>query len=124
MLKFTEEQLKKSAYVNLDKAVFDISDGTYFIKKYSQPVYLVDHCYIVQLFSELVNNATSNTAINWNSGSSPQTDYLKIFVSKKMGKMIYVDSIAVDKTFYNANGVVWSGWLPVDQLIQLVEVPV
>lgn len=55
-------------------------------------------------------------AINWNKGSAPKTPFLKIFVSKTMGKMIFVDSLSYDVENKKDLNDMWSGWLPIEEL--------
>ena len=124
MWSVVQQQLNSCNFVDLQKATFDEETNTYLIKKYAKPSYLLNKCYIVRVAREYVNNASTLLAINWNSGSSPKSDYLKIFVSKTAGKMIYVDSVCVDPASYNNLASVWSGWLPIDALTQIMEVPV
>lgn len=124
MWSVVQQQLKSCNFVDLQNAAFDEATNTYLIKKYSKPSYLLNKCYIVRVARQYVNNAGTLLAINWNSGSSPKSDYLKIFISKTAGKMIYVDSVCVDPASYNNLASVWSGWLPIDALTQIMEVPV
>jgi hypothetical protein len=43
-------------------------------------------------------------------------EYLKIFVSKTMGKMIFVDSLSYDIINKQDLTEMWSGWLNVDEI--------
>lgn len=121
MTDFVKRQLEKCIFVDISKAL-PVDENTFFIKKYAKPVYALNKCYIVELSNELAFNNNSIIAVNWNNGSCPKALRLKIFVSKSMGKMIYVDSIAEGAE--SALGNIWSGWLPVDELTQIMEVAV
>jgi hypothetical protein len=66
-----------------------------------------------------VNNSDSVLAVNWNNGSFPKTQYLKIYISKTLGNMIYVDSIGFDFDTKQDLSMMWSGWLDSSQLTQI-----
>ena len=112
-----KNQLKKVNWADLSN--FDPTTNTYIIKKYSQPTYELNKMYIVHVADQLVCNNNSVIATNWNNGTSPQFSYLKIYVSKIMGKMIYVDSVSYDCLNKKDLSLMWSGWLPVENLTQL-----
>ena len=112
-----KKQLRKINWADLSN--FDPTTNTYYIKKYSQPTYSIGKMYIVKVADQLVCNNNSVVAANWNNGTSPQFTCLKIYVSKIMGKMIYVDSISYDLTNQKDLALAWSGWLPVDNLTQI-----
>jgi len=112
-----KKQLKKVNWADLSN--FDPTTNTYIIKKYSQPTYNIGKMYIVRVADQLVCNNNSVIATNWNNGTSPQFTCLKIYVSKIMGKMIYVDSISYDIINKKDLSLMWSGWLPVENLTQL-----
>ena len=113
-----KEQLKRCQFANLHN--FNATTNTYLIPKYSQPTYKLNKCYLVKLPVNILNTSDSVLAVNWNNGSCPKTQYLKIFVSKALGgNMIFVDSIGFDfKTKQDLN-LMWSGWLDSSQLIQI-----
>ena len=89
--KIVETQLKKCSYADLSH--FDNTTGVFNIPKYSKPKFDIGKMYIIQVANELVDNNSSVIATNWNSGTSPKSPFLKIYVSKMVGKMIYVDSL-------------------------------
>jgi hypothetical protein len=90
MREIIKNQLLKCTYANLNN--FNPETNTFYIPKYSKPQYVVGKMYLVQLPLELLNNS-SVIATNWNNGSAPKFQYLKVYVSKLLGKMVYVDSI-------------------------------
>lgn len=112
-----KEQLEKCQFADLNN--FDPKTNTFIIKKYSKPTYELNHCYLVKLPINIVNIADSVLATNWNNGSCPKTQYLKIYISKTLGTMIYVDSIGFD--FYTKQdlNLMWSGWLNSSELVQI-----
>ena len=67
----------------------------------------------------LVNNNQSVIATNWNNGSAPSYQYLKVYISKLLGKMAYVDSIGYDINTKQDINVLWSGWLPTEEITQV-----
>jgi hypothetical protein len=67
----------------------------------------------------IINNPDSVLAINWNSGTYPKTPYLKIYISKIMGPMIYVDGIGFDFETKQDLSIMWSGWLNTEELTQI-----
>ena len=112
-----KKQLQKVNWADLSN--FDPTTNTYSIKKYSQPTYNIGKMYIVKVADQLVCNNDSVIATNWNNGTSPQFTHLKIYVSKILDKMIYVDSVSYDIVNKKDLSLMWSGWLPVENLTQL-----
>lgn len=112
-----KEQLEKCQFADLNN--YDLNTGTFYIKKYSKPTYEVNHCYLVKLPLNIVNAADSVLAVNWNNGNAPTTPYLKIYISKAMGNMIYVDSIGFDFDTKQDLNLMWSGWLNTQELTQI-----
>lgn len=109
-----EELLRRCSYATVDS--YNEQTHTYHILKYSKPCYEIDKCYLVKVSGDIVNNSNSLMATNWNQGRSPAKDYLKIYISKKLGQNIYVDSVGYD--FINKIDLdyVWSGWLNIKDL--------
>lgn len=120
MNRIIEEQLKKTRLADLTN--YNPATRVYSIPRYSKPVYDIGKCYLVKLPNHLVNDHTSVLSCNWNNATSPKHPYLKIYVSKAMGNMIYVDSIAYDfearKDIYDT----WSGWLVTEELSQIAKI--
>ena len=115
-----KQQLKNCSYANLSN--FNPETCTFSIPKYVKPHFVLGQMYLVQLSNLLVNNTESVISANYNNGTAPKYPYLKIFVSKTLGKMIYVDSIAFDPQTKQDINVMWSGWLPVDELTMLSSI--
>lgn len=113
--KYIKDQLDKCNFADLSN--FDPENNTFLIKKYSKPVYSLQHCYLVSLLPQLLQ-PNSVLAINWNAGAVPPYQTLKIYVSKVLGRMLYVDSVAYDINSQK-DGPIWSGWLPIDEITQL-----
>ena len=114
-----KEHLKTCAYADLSN--YNEATGTFIIPKYSKPSYSIGKMYLVEVSPNIVNNTNSVVATNWNNGTAPKTAYLKIYVSNIVGKMIKVDSIAVDENTKQDLGFIWSGYLPINELTQILK---
>ena len=112
-----KNQLKQCAYADLSH--YNEATGVFSIPKYSKPKYDIGKLYIIQVANELVGNSNSVIAANWNNGTAPKSAYLKIYVNKMVGKMIYVDSLVFNMETQTDTSILWSGWLPVEQITQL-----
>lgn len=112
-----KEQLERCQFANLNN--FDKSSATYSIRRYSKPTYDLNKCYLVKIPISIIGKQDSVLATNWNSGSAPTTEYLKIYISKKLGNMIFVDSISFDFEKGVDLPDMWSGWLDSDTLAQI-----
>ena len=112
-----KEQLDKCQFANLNN--YDPATNTFLIPKYSKPTYDLNKCYLVRLPLNIVNTGDSVLAANWNNGSFPRAQYLKIYVSKTLGSMIYVDSIGFDFDAKQDLNLMWSGWLQTAELTQI-----
>lgn len=112
-----KQQLERCSFADLSH--FDSATNTFKIPKYLKPHYELGKMYLVQVSGAVVNNTTSVVAVNYNSGTAPLYQFLKIFVSKALGKLIYVDSLGFDPTTKQDINVLWSGWLPVEELTMI-----
>lgn len=112
-----KEQLEKCQFADLNN--YDQRINTFLIRKYCKPTYELNHCYLVRLPLSIINTSDSVLAVNWNQGNSPSTQYLKIYISKIMGPMIYVDSIGFDFDTKQDLNIMWSGWLNIQELTQI-----
>ena len=112
-----KEQLEKCQFADLNN--YDSRTNTFLIRKYCKPTYELNHCYLVRLPNSIINNGDSVLAVNWNAGAFPRTQYLKIYISKAMGPMIYVDSIGFDFETKQDLTLMWSGWLNTSELTQI-----
>ena len=112
-----KEQLEKCQFADLNN--FDPNTNTFYIKKYSKPTYELNHCYLVKLPLNIVNAPDSVLAVNWNNGSYPKAQYLKVYLSKILGKMVFCDSIGYDFENKVDLNCMWSGWLNTEELIQI-----
>lgn len=115
--KIVEEQLNKCSFADL--SCYDKNTNTYHIPKYSRPRYELGKCYLVKLPKEIVKNPMSVLATNWNNSTAPQFEYLKIYVNKVLGKNIQVDSLAYNMETKEDINVMWSGWLPTEEITQI-----
>ena len=112
-----KEQLEKCQFADLNN--YDANTNTFLIRKYSQPTYDLNCCYLVRIPNTILNNGDSVLAVNWNNGSFPRAQYLKIYISKVLGNMIYVDSIGFDFETKQDLELMWSGWLNTTELTQI-----
>ena len=117
MREIIKNQLKQCNYADLSH--YDETAGVFNIPKYTKPIFTVGKMYIIQVANELVNNTNSVLASNWNNGTAPQSNVLKIYVSKIVGKMIYVDSLVFNMETRSEVMITWSGWLPTEQITQI-----
>ena len=117
MRKIIQDQLNACIYADLSN--YNQQTNTYHIPRYTKPIYTVNNCYLVRLPLSIINNTTSTLAVNWNNGNAPQHEYLKIFVNKFLGKMIYVDGLAFDFMTQQDLNIMWSGWLPIEEITQI-----
>ena len=80
-----------------------------------------DVCYIVSVEDYILNPPDGFTLhTNWNGNKIPKHKYMKIDVSKIMGKMVKVNSIGYDiNKNVNINDI-WEGWLP-ESSITIIE---
>ncbi len=119
MNKIIEEQLKKCQVAELSD--FDSASGVYHIKRFKQAKMEVDACYLIRIGKHLLNRDTSQMlASNWNKGTVPPCEYMKIDVVKSMGKMIRVNGIGYESETKQDLNCVWSGWLPLRD-IEVIE---
>lgn len=114
-----KKQLEQCNYVNLCN--FNPETNTFTIPKYNKPQFKQNGYYLVKISKAIVGNPNSVTATNWNKGFAPQRDYMKIYISKIMGKMIYVDGMGYDFETKQDTNYMWSGWLCTDDLEQLAS---
>jgi hypothetical protein len=120
MRELIKQQLKNCSYADLSH--FDPVTNTFLIPRYQKPHFALGNMYLVQVSGALVNNTSSVIAANYNNGTAPSFNYLKIFVSKSLGKMIYVDSIGFDPGTKQDINIMWSGWLPTEELTLISQV--
>lgn len=112
-----KEQLDKCQFADLNN--YDPNTNTFYIRKYCKPTYEINHCYLVRLPLNIVDAPDSVLAVNWNNGSCPKTQYLKIYISKCLGNMIMVDSVGFDFNAKQDLNLMWSGWLDTQTLTQI-----
>lgn len=82
---------------------------------------LENRCYLIKVEDYIINPFDGFTLHdNWNKGTHPIHHFMKCEVTKKMGKMIKVNSVGYD--FMNKQDTldVWEGWLP-EKSITIIE---
>ena len=108
---------------NAKVEAYDPIKHSYLIKKHQEIVFDVNHVYIVELNDSLVHPSQDDLLVsNWNNGTHPVQKYMKLEVTKKLAKMIYVYGV-----YYNIETNVessdeWDGWLPQESLVIIKEV--
>ena len=115
--KSVELQLKQVIYADLSN--YDEAAKVFNIPKYSKPKYDIGKMYVIKIPTYILNNPNSVIATNWNNGTCPKSEYLKIYVSKMIGKMLYVDSVGYDVSQQKDTSCTWSGFLPVEEITQI-----
>ena len=110
------DQLARCAFAN--PSSYDKKTNTFIIPKYTKAKFDLGKSYIIQI-PEILMQPDAVLTTNWNQGKIPPNNYLKIYVSKTLGKMIYVDAVAFDINKNIDLNVWWSGWLPVEEIYQL-----
>lgn len=112
MIDIIKKQLEKVEYADLSN--FNSETNTYIIKKRVDIKLELDNCYLIRVKP----SAHSNFVVlsNWNNGSIPTYEYLKVDISKLMGKMVKVVGVAHDYQNHQDLGSFWSGWLSTDDL--------
>lgn len=118
MNKFIEKQLKNLKNKNID---FNYTDNVIKFKKYVEPSYQKGHLYIIKLDNDLLND-DSVLSINFNRGTCPRFNYLKIEIENIINTMIQVNSLGYDIEKNQDIDILWSGWLPTNQIHLIEEV--
>ena len=117
---YIKEQLSKCNFANVSN-ITEENGYSFIIPKYSKPKYILNKCYLIKVSDMIVNKPNSVTAVNWNNGDYPRKNYLKAYVSKTFGKMIFVDCLEYDFEAKKDLETTWSGWLSVDDITQIAE---
>lgn len=112
MSKIIQEELQKVEYANLSN--FNAQTNTYIIPKRSDLKLEMDNCYLIHLKPAAFTNEVVKT--NWNNGSVPSQEYMKVDVSKVAGKMAKVVGVGYDNTTQQDLGYFWSGWLSIQDI--------
>lgn len=109
------KQLEECVFADISN--YDPETNTFLIKKYNRPDYKVGSCYLIKLKDNVLYDKDSVLAINWNKGNLPIHNYIKIYVSQTMGKMIHVDGLYHNFETGEDYKEMWSGWLNIDDII-------
>lgn len=112
MNKVISDQLDK--VINADLSNYNPDTNTYIIPKKVDIKLEEDCCYLIYIKPSAKTNSTVN--INWNNGSYAPFSYMKVDISKKMGKMIKVTGIEYDNITGQDLGKFWSGWISMDDI--------
>lgn len=112
MIDIIKKQLEKVEYADLSN--FNAETNTYIIKKRVDIKLEVDNCYLIRVKPSAHNNFV--VISNWNNGSMPSSEYLKVDISKIMGKMVRVVGVVHDYQTHQDLASFWSGWLSTDDI--------
>lgn len=112
MDKIIQDQLQKVQYADLSN--YNEETNTYIIKKRVDIKIDEDNCYLIHIKPSAFHNIAVNT--NWNNGATPLFNYMKVDVSKKMGKMIKVTGLKHNIDTGIDDSQFWSGWLSIDDI--------
>jgi len=106
MSKQAEKQLLKVSVASL--ANYDADTQTYFIPKKTNLSISIGRYYIINIDRSLLDPKSNDVLYrNWNHGTVPKCDRMRVEVDRKLGTMIHVVSVAEDET-----KAMWEGWLP------------
>lgn len=115
MNKIIQEQLNQVK--DADLSHFDKSTNTYFIPRKTSIVIRENNSYIIE-----IGNISDTITNNWNQGSKPPFNCCKAIVNTYMKNMIQIDGVEYDN-LNNIDGIkVWSGWLPLNDVVILKEI--
>jgi hypothetical protein len=117
-----EQQLNKVRGVMMPEYDANTSTLNIPIKSNDAPITLMqDECYIVSVDDYIINPPDGFTLhTNWNGNKIPKHKYMKIDVTKIMGKMVKVNSIGYDVENKTNINEMWEGWLP-ESSITVIE---
>ena len=80
-----------------------------------------DNCYLISVEDYILNPPEGFTLhTNWNQGRTPTHKFMKIDVTKIMGKMVKVTSVGYDMENHSDTTDLWDGWLP-EKSITIIE---
>lgn len=116
--KITKQQLEKVNIADLS----NFENGVYYIKQKKDIRLDVNKCYHIELDDILLQKENNEFAITYNKGVVPKNKCYTIDVSKNLGKLIYVNAIAYDKTTNQNLKEFWAGWLPLENIKVLERV--
>ena len=110
-----KDQLEKVEVAKV--GAYDPIKKMYVIPKHTEATFEVNHCYLIRLDKTLLNPNSNDILVdNWNQGSYPKHEYMKVSVVQKLSTNIKVDGLYYDPITKQDINELWSGWLPVDQL--------
>lgn len=115
MNKLIKDELKKVQVASIPEYNNDTEE--IFIPKFKQTKVEENSYYLIKLDDAIMSPVGGSTlAANWNRGTIPQYKYMKVDVSKVVGKMIQVTGIGYDHEHDTDLNGMWSGWLPLTSI--------
>lgn len=83
----------------------------------------LNHNYIVQFADYIVKPpANFNLHVQWNDNNVPLYSYVKCTVIAEMGKMVKIDSVAINMKDFSSMGYYWTGWIPKKSITIIREI--
>lgn len=115
--KLVQQQLEKVKEADLSN--YDSLKQAFIIKKKENIKFLENQCYIIQVERTIINNNKTLLA-NWNKNLLLTADYYIIDIHQVLGNMLKVSGIVYNIETKQTIGIVWEGWLPVEN-IKVIE---
>lgn len=118
--KIIEQQLQKLKVATIKS--YDDLKHTYVFGKHEANKFKVGNCYLLRLDTKLLTPYNNDILCsNWNGGRYPMHKFVKVQVTKIVGKMLYTSGVYCDDFTREPIGEFWTGWLPDDQ-VEVLEV--
>ncbi len=110
----------KKQLLSLELAIpssYDEKTNTYFIPRYTKPIYKVGKSYLVKLPDNYISLMQG-----WGNKNYPKSNYLKIIVKNTLGKSINVDALEIDPQSLLDTERLWFGYLNTDYIEQIKKI--
>jgi len=119
MNKLIKNELTKVSVADVSN--YDKNKGQILIPRIRKIRLEENSYYIIKLDKRLLNPEDMSVLYsNWNKSTVPPHHYLKVDVSKILGKMVKVNSISYDYENKQDLNTARSGWLPIEQ-VEILE---
>ena len=105
----------------------DLTDTNHIIIKKRLPtttdLIRLDRSYLIEIVTQcLPADNASLLKDNWNNGSMPRYQHMKVTIDNIVGKMVKVSGTAFDISTNTDIADAWSGWLPESAIKVLGEI--
>lgn len=112
-----KKQLSKLKIAQVDS--FDEVKNCYHIPKYKEAKFELNHAYLIKLNDVLL--CEGDYSSNLNKGSYPKHRFMKIYINKVLGDLIFIDGIYYDDVTKQDINEMWTGWLPINEILLMEE---